>query len=302
MLYNGNMTQLYRSPSMTIGNVTFLWGSRTYLMGIINVTPNSFSGDGVMDQDAAIAQGLRFVEEGADILDVGGESTRPPSTARAEGRRFGQRYAVQAGAIPVEEELRRVIPVIEGLATRVTVPISVDTYKAAVAKQALEAGASMVNDVWGLQADPGLAQVVAQGGAVLVLMHNQHGAHYDDLLLDIQRSLLAGVSQVLQAGVSPERIIVDPGIGFGKTPQHNLELLRRLGELKALGYPLLVGTSRKSTIGLVLGLPAEDRLEGTAATVALSIANGADIVRVHDVKAMARVAKMTDAIVRGWSR
>jgi len=286
---------------LTIGNTTFVWGSRTYVMGIVNVTPNSFSGDGVMDAEAAIAQGVRFVEEGADILDVGGESTRPPSTAAAEGRRFGQQYGQAAASVSVEEELRRVIPVIEGLAKRVSVPISVDTYKAAVARRALEAGATMINDVWGLQADAGIAHVAAEGKAALTLMHNQRGTQYRDLLADIKASLLRSASQAMAAGVPSDKIIIDPGIGFGKTPQHNLELLRRLGEFKELGYPLLVGTSRKSTIGLVLGLPADDRVEGTAATVALSIANGADIVRVHDVKAMARVAKMTDAVVRGWT-
>ncbi len=296
------MTRIgYRSTTLTIGNTTFVWGSRTYVMGIVNVTPNSFSGDGVMDAEAAIAQGVRFVEEGADILDVGGESTRPPSTAAAEGRRFGQQYGQAAASVSVEEELRRVIPVIEGLAKRVSVPISVDTYKAAVARRALEAGATMINDVWGLQADAGIAHVAAEGKAALTLMHNQRGTQYRDLLADIKASLLRSASQAMAAGVPSDKIIIDPGIGFGKTPQHNLELLRRLGEFKELGYPLLVGTSRKSTIGLVLGLPADDRVEGTAATVALSIANGADIVRVHDVKAMARVAKMTDAVVRGWT-
>ncbi|MBI2172110.1 MAG: dihydropteroate synthase [Chloroflexi bacterium] len=286
---------------MVCRGARFAWGSRTYIMGIINVTPNSFSGDGVMDAETAIAQGVRFVEEGADILDVGGESTRPPSTAAAEGHRFGQQYGQAATLVSVEEELRRVIPVIEGLAQRITVPISVDTYKAAVAKRALEAGATMVNDVWGLKADPAIAGVTAQGKAALVVMHNQRGTQYRDLLADIKASLLRSVAQAQEAGVPQDNLIVDSGVGFGKTPQHNLELLRRLGELKALGYPLLVGASRKSTIGLVLGLSAEDRVEGTAATVALSIANGADLVRVHDVKAMARVAKMTDAIVRGWS-
>ena len=291
----------YNSPEMRCGNSTFVWGSRTYVMGIVNVTPNSFSGDGVMDTEAAIAQGLRFVAEGADILDVGGESTRPPSTARAEGQRFGQQYGQAAASVSVEEELRRVIPVIEGLAKRVNVPISVDTYKARVARRALEAGATMINDVWGLQADPDIARVAAEGKAALVLMHNQRGTQYRDFMADVKASLLRSASQAIAAGVPQERIIVDPGFGFGKTAQHNLELLRRLGDLKELGYPLLAGTSRKSTIGLVLGLPVEDRLEGTAATVALAIAHGADIVRVHDVKAMARVAKMTDAVVRGWT-
>ncbi|MBI4311436.1 MAG: dihydropteroate synthase [Chloroflexi bacterium] len=296
------MTQgIQPSRRMVCGKATFFWGSRTYVMGIVNVTPNSFSGDGVMDAEAAIAQGVRFVEEGADILDVGGESTRPPSTAQAEGRRFGQAYGGVAAGVSVEEELRRVVPVIEGLAKRVSAPISVDTYKAAVARRALEAGACMVNDVWGLKADPMIAEVAAQAGAALVLMHNQRGTQYGDLLGDIKAGLQESVARALAAGVAPDKIIVDPGVGFGKTAQQNLELLRRLGEIRALGFPMLVGASRKSTIGMVLGLPVEDRLEGTAATVALSIAGGADIVRVHDVKAMARVARMADAVVRGWT-
>ncbi|MBI4338429.1 MAG: dihydropteroate synthase [Chloroflexi bacterium] len=292
---------LYRSPATVCRGTRFEWGRRTYIMGVINVTPNSFSGDGVMDVDAAVAQGMRFAAEGADILDVGGESTRPPSTARVEGLRFGKRYGQQAGAISAEEEASRVVPVIERLAKEVSVPISVDTYKAEVARRALAAGASVINDVWGLKADPGVAEVAAEARAPLILMHNQHGTQYVDFLRDVRSSLERSAVQAMEAGVAPERIILDPGFGFGKTPQHNLELLRRLRELKTLGYPLLVGTSRKSTIGLVLGLPAEERVEGTAATVAVSITNGADIVRVHDVKAMARVAKMTDAIVRGWA-
>ena len=266
------------------GQLGFAWGKRTYVMGIINVTPDSFSGDGLgYDAEAALEQALRFQDEGADIIDVGGESTRPGSTP-----------------VTVEEEKRRVIPVIRLLASRLDVPVSVDTYKREVAREALTAGAAVINDVWGLKRDPALADLAAREGAPIVLMHNQQGLDYSDLVPETLASLRASLRQALEAGVPSENVVLDPGLGFGKKPEHNLELLRRLAELKALGLPLLVGTSRKSTIGLVLDLPVEERLEGTAATVALAIANGADIVRVHDVKAMTRVARMSDAIVRGW--
>ena len=266
------------------GNLGFAWGKRTYVMGIINVTPDSFSGDGLgHDAEAALEQALRFQDEGADIIDVGGESTRPGSTP-----------------VTVEEEKRRVIPVIRLLASRLDVPVSVDTYKREVAREALAAGAAIINDVWGLKRDPALADLAAREGAPIVLMHNQQGLDYSDLVPEVLASLRSSLRQALEAGVPSENVVLDPGLGFGKRPEYNLELLRRLAELKALGLPLLVGTSRKSTIGLVLDLPVEERLEGTAATVALAIANGADIVRVHDVKAMTRVARMSDAIVRGW--
>ena len=266
------------------GKLGFAWGKRTYVMGIINVTPDSFSGDGLgYDAEAALEQALRFQDEGADIIDVGGESTRPGSTP-----------------VTVEEEKRRVIPVIRLLASRLDVPVSVDTYKREVARGALAAGAAIINDVWGLKRDPALADLAAREGAPIVLMHNQQGLDYSDLVPETLASLGASLRQAVEAGVPSENVVLDPGLGFGKRPEHNLELLRRLAELKVLGLPLLVGTSRKSTIGLVLDLPVEERLEGTAATVALAIANGADIVRVHDVKAMTRVARMSDAIVRGW--
>ncbi len=291
----------YVSPSLTCRGREFAWGERTYVMGIINVTPDSFSGDGVMALEAAVDQGKRLVAEGADILDVGGESTRPAYGARLEARRFGVQWGGEVATVPEEEELHRVLPVIERLVKEVDVPISVDTYKSEVARRALEAGASMINDVWGLKADANVATVAAEYNVPLVLMHNQSGTKYDNLIEDILASLEASVQQALAAGVRHENILLDPGFGFGKLPVHNLEVLRRLRELKTLGYPLLVGTSRKSTIGLVLDLPVDDRVEGTAATMAIAIANGADIIRVHDVKAMSRVARMTDAIVRGWS-
>lgn len=267
----------------------FRWGEKTYVMGIINMTPDSFAGDGLEnDVAAALEQALHFQEQGADIIDVGGESTRPPGL-----------YQV-VSPISVEEELHRVIPVIERLSRELGVPISIDTYKSEVARRALAAGASMVNDIWGLKFDRGIADLAASEGAALVLMHNQQGTEYRDLLPDVIASLQSSMELALAAGVPKENIIVDPGIGFGKTSEQNLEVLRRLDEIKTLGRPILVGASRKSTIGLVLDLPVDQRMEGTAATVALAIARGADIVRVHDVKEMARVAKMSDSIVRGW--
>ena len=279
----------------------FDWGSRTYVMGVINMSPESFSGDGFRDIEKAVEQGLRFVEEGADILDVGGESTRPLTSARVESSVSGVNQSKASQAVDADEELRRVIPVIQRLSAEVNVPVSVDTYKSEVAKHAVEAGAAIINDVWGLKADAGLAEVAKNCDAPIILMHNQQGTHYKDLLSDIKRSLQESIKTAVDAGVAKHNIWLDPGFGFGKTPEHNIEVLRRLNEVKSLGFPVLVGTSRKSTIGAVLGLPVEERLEGTAATVALAIANGADLIRVHDVKAMARVARMADAVVRGWS-
>lgn len=282
----------------------FEWGSRTYVMGILNVTPDSFSGDGLMDAQAVVQQGVRFVEEGADILDVGGESTRPGSARIDPG-----------------QELRRVLPVIEQLATRVKVPISIDTSRASVAERALDAGATIVNDVWALERDPTLGRVVAERDACVVLMHNRAapaivnalGGHYPnveyegkDIVPAVASELAQRVARAQEAGVSRSKIIIDPGIGFGKGVEQNLELLRRLRELKEYpglkGLPLLLGTSRKSVIGLTLNLPVEERLEGTLATLALAVAQGVDIVRVHDVKAAARACRMADAIVRsrGW--
>ena len=253
-------------------------------MGIVNTTPDSFSGDGLeYNVEAAVEQGLRFQAEGADIIDVGGESTRPGSTP-----------------VDAEEEMRRVLPVVRGLAANLEIPVSIDTYKSQVARAALDAGASIINDVWGLRHDPDMAALAATQGVPVILMHNQTGTDYEDLVPDVINALRSSLSLALEAGIPVENVILDPGMGFGKTAEHNLEILRRLGEFRELGRPLLVGMSRKRTIGYVLDLPPDDRVEGTAATVALSIANGADIVRVHDVKVMARVARMTDAVVRGW--
>ncbi len=273
----------------------FEWGRRTLVMGIVNVSPESFSGDGVADVEAAVTQVLRFVEDGADILDVGGQSTRPRYSATVEAGGAASGYE----ELSAEEELERVLPVIEGIARVCDVPISIDTYKVAVAEAAIDAGARIINDVWGLKKDAALAGVAAKHGTPLILMHNQPEPGYTRLIPDIVASLRRSVAAATEAGVGRDRIIVDPGFGFGKTIEHNLEVLRRLGEIKAaLGLPLLLGTSRKSTIGRVLDLPVDERVEGTAATVALGIAQGADIVRVHDVKEMARVARMTDGVVR----
>ncbi len=276
--------------AMKIGGSTFEWGSRTYVMGVINATPDSFSGDGLgADVETALAQARLFEQEGADIIDVGGESTRPPS--------------IYAGSEPVppDVELARVLPIIGAVTEETGVPVSIDTYKAEVARQAVEAGASMVNDVWALQRDPDMGRTAAELGVPVVLMHNQDHTDYDDVVPDVMARLSWLADWAVKAGVRRDKIVLDPGMGFGKTAQHNLEILRRLDEFSATGLPLLVGMSRKSTIGYVLDLPVDERVEGTAATVALSIAGGADIVRVHDVREMARVARMSDAIVRGWS-
>jgi dihydropteroate synthase len=272
-------------------------GERTLIMGVLNVTPDSFSDGGrFFVPDEALAHAERMVAEGADVLDIGGESTRPATFTTGE-------------PLAAEEELRRILPIIRAIVERLpNVPISVDTYKARVARQAVEAGATMVNDISALRADPEMAAVVAELGTPLCLMHLPGlptalpaKPVYEDVVREVRDHLLERAEAARAAGIAPENIVLDPGIGFGKTVAHNLELLRRLRELTTLGYPLLLGTSRKSTIGKVLGdLPPEERLEGTAATVALSIANGAAIVRVHDVKEMARVARMSDAIVRGW--
>ena len=260
-------------------------------MGVLNVTPDSFSGDGLgSDIDSAVEQAVRFQAEGADIIDIGGESTRPPSL-----------YS-DAAPITADEEICRVVPVIESLSPLLDIPISVDTYKAEVAHAALQAGAAMINDVWGFRRDPKMAQVAAAADVPVVLMHNQKHTRYADLVPEVIAGLQEMMDTAVRAGVRRENVILDPGMGFGKTAEHNLEILRRLDEFIALGAPLLVGMSRKSTIGYVLGLPVEERLEGTAATVALSVAFGADIVRVHDVEEMARVARMSDAVVRGWRR
>jgi len=281
--------------STPCGKSVFCWGKRTHVMGVINVSPDSFSGDGIIDAEEAVAKAKQLASEGADIIDIGGESTRPGSAP-----------------ISIDEELRRVVPVVEKLAKEVSVPLSVDTYKLEVARQALNAGANMINDIWGLQKEAELAELATQKGVPIVLMSNQRDSPCQDIMPAIISDLKRAIKQVLVAGVPWENIIIDPGIGFGKTQEQNLEVLQRLEELRILGRPILLGSSRKSFIGWVLDLtpeqrsnkvafipPGDQRLEGTAATIAIGIARGADIVRVHDVKEMARVCKMSDAIVRG---
>jgi len=305
--------------SLQIGTHKFEWGSRTYVMGILNITPDSFSGDGLLpplpvgvpsgdDKDKGegelrtLQQAKEFLANGADILDVGGESTRPGSQP-----------------VGVDEELERVLPAIQRIAKEFpNALISIDTYKARVAEEAFKAGAHILNDVWGLRADPELASIAVKYRVPVILMHNRSnpasvevraqlgnayiGSEYQNLIEDVKRELLVSVELAKKAGIEETHIILDPGVGFGKTREHNLELINRLGEIRRLGYPVLLGSSRKSFIGFTLDLPADQRVEGTAATVAIGIARGADIVRVHDVKEMARVAKMTDAIVRNKSR
>jgi dihydropteroate synthase len=249
-------------------------------MGVLNLSPDSFSGDGLSDTAAVEAQARRFISDGADIIDIGGESTRPDSQP-----------------ISTDEELERVIPVIERLADELSVPISIDTYKSAVASRAVAAGARMLNDIWGLKKDPRLARVAAEAGVPIILTSNQRDRPVDDIMAEVTTSLKRSISLAKKAGVPEQNIIIDPGIGFGKSLEQNLEIIRRLAELKILGKPILLGTSRKSVIGLVLDLPPDQRLEGTAATIAIGIANGADIVRVHDVKEMVRVCRMSDAIL-----
>jgi len=260
------------------GNTQFRWGERTYIMGVCNLTPDSFSGDGLGGNiKATIRQAKQLATDGADIIDIGGESTRPG-----------------AEPAPADEELRRVIPAIQQLATELAVPLSIDTYKSSVASRAVEVGAQMINDVWGLKRDPELAQVAAKAGVPIILVSNQRGTTCQDIIAEVISSLKESINLAVKAGVAWENIIIDPGIGFGKSVSQNLEIIRRLAELKVLGRPILLGTSRK----FMLNLPPHQRLEATAATVAISITNGADIMRVHDVQQMAQVCRMSDAIIR----
>lgn len=268
------------------GTAEFRWGEKTYIMGICNLSPDSFSGDGIgNDIEKTVAQAKRMVAEGADIIDVGGESTRPGTEPM--------------DITDIRGELDLVIPAIEALAAELTVPISVDTYKADVAVEALKAGAAVINDIWGLKRDPGLAQVAAEAGVPIILMANERDAPSRvGIMAKVMADLEYGIRTAMEAGVTPDNIIVDPGIGFGKTLEQNLELVNRLAELKKLGKPVLLGTSRKSMIGTVLDRPPDRRLEGNLAVTAIGIANGADIVRVHDVRETALVCRMSDAILR----
>jgi dihydropteroate synthase len=306
---DGSDAGLRSEPApLVIRSRTFAWGSRTFVMGILNVTPDSFSGDGLLagaagdrpvasrrtggaarepgdPVEAAVALGRAMVADGADILDVGGESSRPGHPP-----------------VPADDEIDRVVPVVRAL--RAALPdtiVSIDTTKPAVAAAALEAGADIVNDVWGISLDDSLARVAAEQGAPLVLMHNRAEARYRSFLAEVLADLERAIERALAAGVAWERLLVDPGFGFGKAPVHNLALLRDLAAIRVLGRPVLIGTSRKSTLGKVLDLPADERVEATLATTALAVAAGVDVVRVHDVRPNVRVARMADAVVRGWA-
>jgi dihydropteroate synthase len=263
-----------------IGGARFRWGRRVYVMGIVNVTPDSFSGDGVLEPEAAVRLARRMMDEGADMIDVGGESTRP-------------------GHQPVsaEEELRRVLPVLRALRPFPSVPVSIDTWKLEVAEAAAGEGATIVNDVWGLQRSPGIAGLAARRGLGLVLMHNQEGTAYaSDLLYEVKASLGRSLAVARAAGVPAERVVLDPGIGFGKTAAHGVEVLRRFAELNELGQPLLVGVSRKSFLERIFGQPMEHRLPGTIASVTAAVLRGADIVRVHDVQEVVRAVRVAEAL------
>ncbi|MCC7365974.1 MAG: dihydropteroate synthase [Dehalococcoidia bacterium] len=275
------------APALTVRGRTFAWGERTYVMGILNVTPDSFSGDGLGgDVAGAVARAREMEAAGADILDVGAESSRPG-----------------AAELDAREELARLLPALEAVRAATALPISVDTYHASVAEAALQAGADIVNDIWGLRHDPELAAVVASSGAPLVAMHNQRGRPPCDVVDGVRAGFEATLAIADAHGIPRERIILDPGFGFGWPEEQNLEMVRRLEAMRVGGLPLLLGPSRKSTIGAVLDVPVEERLEGTAAAVAIGVANGADIVRVHDVRAMVRVVRVADAIARGtWRR
>lgn len=275
----------------------FHWGRMTYVMGILNITPDSFSGDGLLAIDQARAQARQMQIDGAHVIDIGGESTRPG-----------------AQHVDAAEEIRRVVPVIEALRSDGVGPISIDTYKSEVAHAALDAGAAIVNDVWGLRYDPALADLVAKRSVPLIVMHNRSkpqdaafesrlgghyvGSTYENLLEDVKRELTESMQLAQRAHIAAQHVIIDPGIGFGKTVAHNLELLDRIDELRVLDRPILVGPSRKSFIGYTLDVPVDQRVEGTAAAVAIAITRGADMVRVHDVVPLARVVRMSDAIVR----
>jgi dihydropteroate synthase len=277
----GNRT--YASPVTAIGGRSFTWGTRTYVMGVLNITPDSFSGDGLAGQpEAAAAVARRFEAEGADILDIGAESSRPG-----------------AAELPADEEARRLLPALEAVRKATRLPISVDTYHSSVAAAASEAGADAINDIHGLRRDPGMAGVVAAAGVPLIAMHNERDRPFHDVIADTTDGFNATLEIARAAGIGQRQIILDPGFGFGWTPEQNLEMVRRLPELWGLGFPLLLGVSRKSTIGYILGAPVHERMEGTAALVALAVAGGADIVRVHDVAAMVKVVRVADATVRG---
>lgn len=270
-----------KSRKIQAGPYTLHLDQKTHIMGILNATPDSFSDGGRYNHlDQAIDRAAQIVKEGADIVDIGGESTRPG-----------------AEKVALEEEIERVMPVISAISSRFDIPISIDTYKAEVAKQALEAGAQIINDVWGAKADANMAAVAAETAAPIILMHNRNNKDYTTLLQDVLQDIQASIDIVRQAGVEEDKIMLDPGIGFAKTYEHNLEVMRHLEQLVERGYPVLLGTSRKQMIGKTLDLPVEERLEGTIATVCLGIVKGCHIVRVHDVAQISRAVKMMDAML-----
>lgn len=273
-----------RSNVIKLKDLTLDFGSRTYIMGILNITPDSFSDGGeYTDLENALNRVSLMISDGADIIDVGGESTRPGHEP-----------------VSVEEEIKRVVPVIQAIKNYFDIPVSLDTSKSEVAKAGLEAGADIINDVWGFRRDKKLAEVAADYGVPVILMHNQDGTKYSgNIINEIRKSLRKSVRIALKAGVKKESIIIDPGVGFGKSQDHNREVLARLGELNSMGYPILLGTSRKSVIGTILNLPPQDRVEGTVATSVMGIISGCDILRVHDVKENKRAALVTDKMVRG---
>lgn len=275
--------RFHRKIDIKCGEYELKLGTRTLIMGILNVTPDSFSDGGDYTQvDIAVKHAKDMAKEGADIIDIGGESTRPGATE-----------------VSADEELKRVLSVVQRLAREVDLPISVDTYKAKVAEEVLKAGAHIINDVWGLQRDPDIASVIAKYNAPVIVMHNKKDTEYKkDIMEEICDFLKESINIGLKAGIKKENIILDPGIGFGKTPEQNMIVMSRLGELNDLGYPILLGTSRKSMIGKILDLPPKERVEGTVATSVMGIMQGIDIVRAHDIKENLRAAKVTDAIVR----
>lgn len=263
------------------GHYTLDFTNKTLIMGILNVTPDSFSDGGKYNHlDHAVLHAQQMIADGADILDIGGESTRPGHER-----------------IPDEEEIGRVVPAIETISKEIRVPISIDTYKSKVAKSAVDAGAAIINDIWGAKEDPEIADVAAETGVPIILMHNRNDRNYSNFIRDVLNDLYESITIAKKAGVSDEQIILDPGIGFAKDLRENLEMMRHLDTLVSLGYPVLLGTSKKSMIGGVLDLPVTERTEGTGATVCYGIQKGCQIVRIHDVKEMARMAKMMDAMM-----
>lgn len=275
-----------RMTTMEIGNRTFDVADHTYIMGILNVTPDSFSDGGKFNQtDAALAHVEEMIEDGADIIDIGGESTRPGHQQITE-----------------EEEIQRTAPIIELVKSRFDIPVSIDTYKAKVAEAALQAGADLVNDIWGLKYDSKLAGLIAESGAACCLMHNRNNTEYQNFMEDVKADLRETLELAEKAGISKDKIMLDPGVGFGKTYENNLEIIYKLKELDELGYPILLGTSRKSVIGLTLELPVTERVEGTLVTTVLGVMDRCAFVRVHDIRENKRAIQMAEAIREGWRK